>query len=28
MKTYTVNITDEVNVCIRDAFFYIHEHSP
>mgnify|MGYP002637737627 CR=1 FL=1 len=28
MKTYTVNITDEVNACIRDAFFYIHERSP
>jgi plasmid stabilization system protein ParE len=28
MKTYTVNITDEVDAGIRDAFFYIHEQSP
>lgn len=28
MKTYTVNITDEVDASIRDAFFYIREQSP
>ncbi len=28
MKTYTVNITDEVDASIRHAFFYIYERSP
>lgn len=27
MKTYTVNITDEVDAEIRKAFFYIFERS-
>lgn len=28
MKTYAVNITDEVDASIRDAFRYIYERSP
>jgi toxin ParE1/3/4 len=28
MKPYIVNITEEVDVSIRDAFAYIHERSP
>ena len=28
MKKYTVNITDEVEEEIRNAFLYIHERSP
>jgi plasmid stabilization system protein ParE len=28
MKTYTVNVTDEVVADIRHAFFYIYERSP
>lgn len=28
MKTYVVNVTDEVIADIRDAFHYIHQRSP
>lgn len=28
MKIYLVNITDEVEASIRDAFFFINEQSP
>lgn len=28
MKNYAVNVTDEVVVDIRKAFYYIHERSP